>query len=305
MQFIRPAIPHPPVTAEIQVPAPVKQILRTSCYDCHSNETKLPWFDQFAPAYWLVASDVKSGRAHLNFSEIAKLPAPAQEAMLYESINQIRLGAMPMPRYTRMHPEAALTSQQIATLEAYLHPFAAVAPPPSSMRPAAAAASPAASPATPTTVQNEPNGMAFLPDYKNWKPISSTDRGDNHTLRVILGNNIAIKAIAEKNIQPWPDGAAFAKVAWQQATDEHGVIRPGKFLQVELMLKDKTRYGASAGWGWGRWRGTDLKPYGDGAHFDNECVSCHRPVRDNDFVFTLPIERSIPTGTQTSEGGAR
>ncbi len=87
-------------------------------------------------------------------------------------------------------------------------------------------------------------------------------------MRVILGNDIAIKAIAEKNIQPWPDGATFAKVAWQEAPDANGILRPGKFVQVELMVKDKTRYAATAGWGWGRWRGTDLKPYGKDAHFD-------------------------------------
>jgi hypothetical protein len=311
IQLYRPAIPHPPVTADLQAPEPVKQILRTSCYNCHSNETRLPWFDQIAPAYWLVAYDVKTARAHLNFSEIAKLPAPAQQAMLYEAVNQIRLGAMPLPRYTRVHPEAALTDAQIATLEQYLHPFDAAAPPPATAQPAAAP-TPAPATPTPTTVQNEPNGMAFLPDYKNWRPISSTDRGDNHSMRVILGNDIAIKAIADKNIQPWPDGAAFAKVAWQQAPDEHGVIHPGKFIQVEFMVKDKTRYASTLGWGWGRWRGTDLKPYGNGAHFDNECVSCHLPVRDNDSVYTLPIERaaSVPTNTtqtsiQTSEGSAQ
>jgi Haem-binding domain/Cytochrome P460 len=313
IQLYRPALPNPPVTADLQAPEPVKQILRTSCYDCHSNETRLPWFDQLAPAYWLVARDVKSGRAHLNFSEIARLPAPAQQAMLYESVNQIRLGAMPMPRYTRIHPHAALTDAQIATLEQYLHPFAAAstAPPAAPTQPAVA---PAPTPTTPRPVQNEPNGMAFLPDYKNWKPISTTERGDNHTMRVILGNDIAIKAIADKNIQPWPDGAAFAKVAWQQAPDEHGVIHPGKFAQVEFMVKDKTRYASTAGWGWGRWRGTDLKPYGTSAHFDRECVSCHLPVRDNDFVYTQPIERSTPasgstslqtSSLQTSEGSAR
>ena len=140
---------------------------------------------------------MKTARAHLNFSEIAKLPAPAQQAILYEAVNQIRLGAMPLPRYTRVHPEAALTGAQIATLEQYLHPFAAAAPPPAAAQPG-----PAPAPATPTTVQNEPNGMAFLPDYKNWKPISTTDRGDNHTMRVILGNDIAIKAVADKKIQP-------------------------------------------------------------------------------------------------------
>src|ERR1700680_5121966 len=58
IQFIRPAIPHPPATADLAAPPEVKQILKTSCYDCHSNQTTLAWFDKIAPAYWLVASDV-------------------------------------------------------------------------------------------------------------------------------------------------------------------------------------------------------------------------------------------------------
>jgi Haem-binding domain/Cytochrome P460 len=297
IQFIRPAITHPPVTAELQVPDPVRQILRTSCYDCHSNETRLPWFDQIEPAYWLVAADVKEARTHLNFSEIGKLPPAAQRALLYEAVNQIRLGAMPMPRYQRLHPKAAVSSAQLAILEQYLQPFA----PQTAAAPAIPAPA-AATPQTPQAVADEPNGFAFLPDYKNWKPISSTDRGDNHSLRLILGNDVAVKAIAERKIQPWPDGAAFAKVAWAAEPDERGILHAGKFVQVELMVKDKTRYAATAGWGWGRWRDTDLQPYGKGAKFDGECVNCHRPVRDNDFVYTLPIER---TNERASEGSAQ
>ena len=78
MQFIRPAITHPPVTAEIQVPAPVRQILRNSCYNCHSNETELAWFDRVVPAYWIVSRDVHRARAHLNFSEIGALSEQLQ-----------------------------------------------------------------------------------------------------------------------------------------------------------------------------------------------------------------------------------
>ncbi len=81
LQFIRPELTNPPVTAEIQAPPEVRQVLRNSCYNCHSNETKLPWFDKVVPAYWLVTSDVKTARAHLNFSEIGKLPAASAEGV--------------------------------------------------------------------------------------------------------------------------------------------------------------------------------------------------------------------------------
>jgi len=123
LQFARPALKNPPVTDEIHAPGPVVAILKNSCYSCHSNETALPWFDQIVPAYWLVHHDVVTARAHLNFSEIGKLPPEQQRAMLFEAVNQIRLGAMPLPSYLKVHPHAALSSSDLATLKAYLAPF--------------------------------------------------------------------------------------------------------------------------------------------------------------------------------------
>ncbi len=116
LQFVRPGLTNPPVTAELNAPPEVKAILKNSCYNCHSNETKLPWFDQVAPAYWLLASDVKEARKHLNFSEIA---APAGEGNLYEAVNFIALGAMPLPEYRwsihpRCHARAASRAARLA-----------------------------------------------------------------------------------------------------------------------------------------------------------------------------------------------
>jgi len=145
----------------------------------------------------------------------------------------------------------------------------------------------------PTTgVQPALNGLAFFPDYKNWREVTTTDRGDNHTMRVITANDIAIKAIAAKQVQPWPDGAAFAKIAWKQVPDVKGIVHADQFVQVEFMVKDAAKYSSTAGWGWGRWKGMDLKPYGKTADFTAECVSCHKPVARNDFVYTQPIAPS-------------
>jgi hypothetical protein len=296
VQLVRPKIERPPVSAEIDAPAEVRAVLRNSCYNCHSNETRLSWFDQPVPAYWLVAHDVKEARRRLNFSEIGKLPAAQQRGMLFEAVNQIRLGAMPLPSYRQAHPESTVTAEQLAVLERYLAPFGDL---------------PAAGPEITPTAEHVPgeipklehgyvasrviraelNGLGFLAGYQTWKPISATDRGDNHTLREILGNDIAVKAIAEKKIMQWPDGAAFAKVAWEAVPDGNGGLQTGKFIQVEFMVKGAKRYASTAGWGWGRWRGMDLKPYGKDAHFTDECVGCHTPVRGNDYVYSLPVER--------------
>src|ERR1700729_1819390 len=74
IQFIRPGLDNPPVTAEISAPPEVKAILQRACYNCHSNQTQLAWFDEPAPAYWLVARDVKKARRVLNFSTFDSLP---------------------------------------------------------------------------------------------------------------------------------------------------------------------------------------------------------------------------------------
>ncbi|MBN9661249.1 MAG: heme-binding domain-containing protein [Acidobacteria bacterium] len=291
LQFVRPELKNPEVTNELQAPPEVKDILRSACYDCHSNETKLAWFDQVVPAYWLVVRDVKTARQHLNFSELGAQPAAKQRAMLYEAINQVQLGAMPLAAYRRMHPEAHVSESELAVLRHYLE-TSTPQPEVSAAEVSAAekqfsdwvAAGPAS--AKPPAA---PNGIEFPADYRNWTPISSTDRFDNQSLRVILGNDTALKAIAENHINPWPDGSILAKVAWTQQKDGQGMVRTGAFQHVEFMIRDSRKYASTKGWGWARWRGTGLKPYGDRPSFSDECVGCHEPVQGNDYVYTAPI----------------
>jgi hypothetical protein len=291
IQFIRPELANSAPAADIQVPPEVKQILRTSCYDCHSTETKLSWFDRPAPAYWLVASDVKEGRKHLSFSDIGKLAPGAQRASLFESVNHIQLGAMPPPAYRLFHPGSAVTPEQLALLKKYLSPGA----PTQAATPAEIASADAQydkwiqASSVASTVAPAPNGIAFIPEYKNWRAVSSTERFDNHTMRVIFGNDVAVRAIADNRINPWPDGAAFAKVAWLEQADANGAVRAGAFFQVELMIRDSEKYAETKGWGWARWRGAELKPYGKDATFSSECVGCHEPLVGTNYVFTMPI----------------
>ncbi len=150
----------------------------------------------------------------------------------------------------------------------------------------------------------EGNGLAFDSRFEDWKPISTTERGDNNTFRFVVGNDIAIRAIQSGSIHPWPDGARMAKIAWQRTPDADGLLHPGKFVQVELMLKDSRAYRKTDGWGWGRWRGLDLQPYGNGSGFVNECTGCHEPVRGNDFVYTLPITDAATTGQEAANNRA-
>ena len=292
IQFVRPAIGNPPATAELAAPPEVRRVLKTSCYNCHSNETKLSWFDQVAPAYWLVSRDVKEARSHLNFSEIGKLPPAKQKGLLWEAVNQVQLGAMPLPTYVAMHPEAHVSDADLAVLKNYLHPSGATPAADDVETAVANKQYDAWIHAANHTIDVKPehNGIAYMPDFKNWKVVSTTDRFDNNTIRMIFGNDVAVRAIAEHRINPWPDGATFAKAAWHKQNDPDGTTRTGSFIQVEFMVKGAQKYSSTGGWGYARWVGMDLKPYGKDAGFTGECVGCHNPVGKNDYVYTFPLE---------------
>ncbi len=285
-QAIRPSLGRPEgPRVEMAVPPQVREILVRRCYACHSDEPRLVWWDEAAPMYWVVASDVQRARAAVNYSEMGTKPLATQRAVLFESVNQIELGAMPLRIYLLGHPDAEVTAEELATLKKYLAPFATG---PAS---AGAGASESAHEDVTEAAGPSPNGVPFLPGFANWRVISTTDRGDDHTLRMITGNEIAMRAIAAHQLPSWPEGAAFAKSTWQAVDDGHGRLVPGKFLQVEFMEKHRVQYAGTGGWGFARFVGADLKPYGKDAHFENECLGCHEPVRDNDYVFTLPLPR--------------
>jgi len=281
LQLVRPGIPAGPTGAELQVPPPVRQILEKDCYSCHSNQRRLAWFDQIVPGYWLVRHDILAARERLNFSTLGSKPAAAQEAALFEAVNMMQFGAMPLPQFVALHPDAKVTPEDLALLKIYL---AAWSTPGGGAAPAGITVR-----ANLGAVPAEFNGVPFQADFETWKPISFTDRGDNNTFRAILGNPIAVKAAESGNVSPWPDGTRFAKIAWQQAVDEDGIVYPGKFVQVEFMLKDAGIYRKTEGWGFARWRGNELKPYGADAQFVTECTGCHEPMSARDFVYTLPI----------------
>lgn len=140
-----------------------------------------------------------------------------------------------------------------------------------------------------TKVTASPNGIKFPAGYQNWSVISQSHRIDNHTVRVILGNNKAIAAARSGNTNPWPDGAILGKLVWKQKTavDWAKAIVPDKFVHAEFMFKNASKYAKTGGWGWARWKGMDQKPYGK-ADVAKECVACHTPVMANDWVFTRP-----------------
>lgn len=291
MQFVQPRITRSASRETLAVPPHIQQILRTSCYDCHSNETNLLWFDRISPVSWLVAADVEQGRRRLNFS--SPVSAAQLRSVLFEAVNQIEAGAMPPQRYVVVHRQAAVSSAQLAALKAFLLE--------TQTQPTTAHALDAAETVAPEQsakdVRPAPNGIAFRRDYKNWVVLSTTERFDNHTLRVILGNDVAVRA-ATGHVRPWPDGTVLVKVSWAQSVDPEGIIQAGDPIQVEFMVKDSVKFRSTLGWGFARWRGRELTPYGTSPAFSSECVGCHTPQSASDYVFTEPIVSHIQTGAR-------
>jgi len=102
---------NPPVLSEVDAPAPVMAILRRACYDCHSNETRWPWYSHVAPMSWLVVSHVNEGRGDLNFSEWPLLDFESQSLSFGDIRRQITERKMPLRSYTWMHRDARLTQE--------------------------------------------------------------------------------------------------------------------------------------------------------------------------------------------------
>lgn len=91
------------------IPDSVANILRTTCYDCHSNETNYPWYSYVAPVSWLISRDTKLGRAELNFSIWESNDKMKKAKLLSDIVEEVSDGGMPMAIYPLMHPEAKLT----------------------------------------------------------------------------------------------------------------------------------------------------------------------------------------------------
>jgi hypothetical protein len=114
-QFKRPAKTNPAVDpaqaleAHTQLDPKVSSILNRSCYDCHSNKTRWPWYANVAPVSWFVIDHVDHGRSHLNFSEWSKYTTEEKKTHLGQFCDLVTQGWMPLSSYTPLHPDAKLS----------------------------------------------------------------------------------------------------------------------------------------------------------------------------------------------------
>lgn len=117
-QLIRPERTNPPTDPNRTIQAHIKganglvSVLDRACGDCHSNDTRWPWYAQIAPASWLMAYGVASGRKAVNFSDWASYQPEQQRALLSASCNDASTGTMPGV-YTLLRPETRLSTSDI------------------------------------------------------------------------------------------------------------------------------------------------------------------------------------------------
>lgn len=100
-------------------PPEIAGIIKTSCYDCHSSETKYPWYSNVAPFSWMMKNHIDEGRKELNFSTFAIYPAKDQAHKLQECIEMIEKREMPLESYFVGHQNAKLSDEQRKILTDY------------------------------------------------------------------------------------------------------------------------------------------------------------------------------------------
>jgi predicted Fe-S protein YdhL (DUF1289 family) len=100
------------ITTEIQIPNEVQEIIKTSCADCHSNNTSYPWYNNIAPVSWFLAYHINDGKEHLNFSEWTLYNDNQKKHIIKNLKKVIKENEMPLTSYTLIHKNAILSEQQ-------------------------------------------------------------------------------------------------------------------------------------------------------------------------------------------------
>ncbi len=117
IQFIQPArnksseILSTHLTKTTNVPGNVQSILKTACYDCHSNNTDYPWYSRIQPFGWILARHIRNGKAELNFNQFGSYSLRRQISKLNGIGNSVKDGTMPLNSYTMIHKSARLSKE--------------------------------------------------------------------------------------------------------------------------------------------------------------------------------------------------
>ena len=104
------------ITHSVTVPEEIKNILVTSCYDCHSDFTNHMWYESIQPIGWWIHHHIDDGKRHLNFSQFNTYKDKKKSHKLEELSEMVSSGEMPMSSYTLVHGNAKLSAEQQKTL---------------------------------------------------------------------------------------------------------------------------------------------------------------------------------------------
>jgi hypothetical protein len=144
-----------------------------------------------------------------------------------------------------------------------------------------------------------PNGLELPAGVLDWRVIGVASRENdamNPSIRVIVGNDVAVEAARSGETNPWPDGAMLAHYVWAPGDnpDAPGTVNPVAFNGITLMEKNAGDYAADGGWAYANWSTPELNAP-TAPDFDRTCVNCHTDTvgPDNDYVFTRP--GALPT----------
>lgn len=127
MQFVQPkrnisegGLGENDISKVYAIPPDLHNVLVTKCYDCHSNNTKYPWYINIQPIGWWLAAHVHDGKEHLNFSEFKTYPVKRAEHKLEELWEVTEDRSMPLKAYTMFHEGTELTEQDEQSISAWL-----------------------------------------------------------------------------------------------------------------------------------------------------------------------------------------
>lgn len=106
--------------ADTNPPEDVQMIMKSACFDCHSDHTRYPWYNNITPVNYWLADHVKDGKKHFNVSKWTDYSDKKKDHKLEELAEEVEEGHMPLPSYTWTHSDAKLSKEQIEAVEAWV-----------------------------------------------------------------------------------------------------------------------------------------------------------------------------------------
>ena len=113
---MRPVDPAEDLLMVAEVPEHLAELIKNSCYDCHSNQTVYPWYNRISPVSWYLYKHIKKGKEDLNFSDYGLLDKADKIGAFADFCDVLDAGSMPLQSYMLIHKNARLTQEERETL---------------------------------------------------------------------------------------------------------------------------------------------------------------------------------------------